>query len=210
MSTYAQLRADVGDWLARSDLTAVIPSLIRLAESDIADDIRVRDMIRRARATGTDSRYLALPIQYLEMRRLEIWPDSDRRYSLIQVTPENLQVLNLRDTSASSYNFAQRYAVHRELEFDAPIGTDTEVEMIYYRRYDALAADGDTNVTLQQNYPVYLYGSLLHAEPYLRNDERVPVWQAAYRRAVNQAMETEKRSRVNQGEARVSLSVATP
>ncbi len=207
---YGQLKADVQAWLARDDLSGQVMSFIALGEDDINNDLRVRDMIRRARAAGTDSRYLALPDNYLEMRRLEMWPDSDRRYSLIQVTPESLQVLNLRDTSTASYNTAHRYAVHREIEFDAPIGTDAEVEMVYYERYPRLSADTDTNWVLATNYALALYASLLHAEPYLRNDERISVWNSGYQKALGQIRETEERSRVNQAEARVMLSGATP
>lgn len=212
MSAYAQLQADIAATLARTDLTAVIPSFVTLAEQDIADDFRVRDMIRRARATGADpaSRYLPIPDGLLEFRRLEMWPDSDRRYSMIQVTPENLQVLNLRDTSTSSYNRAQRYTVHREIEFDAPIDDTAEIEMIYYVRYPALANDADTNWLLQNAYGAYLYGSLLHTTPYLRNPEMIPVFEAGYSRALTKTQRTEQRGRVNQAEARVMVSGATP
>ena len=210
MSTYGTLVNDVAGWLIRADLVDQIPSFVRLAENDIANDVRIRDMVRRARAAGADSRYLALPTGYLDMRRLEIWPDSDRHYSLVQVTPENLQILNLRDTSASSYNYAQRYTVHREIEFDAPIDASSQIEMIYYRRYDPLSDDADTNLLLANDYGCYLYGALKHAEPYLRNDERVGTWASLYREAVGKAMRTEMDSRVNRAEARVSISGATP
>lgn len=210
MSTYGQLKTDIADWLARGDLTAKIPTFVLLAENDIDDELRIRDMIRRARANGDDTRYLALPDGYLEMRRLNFWPDSARYYSLIQVTPENLQILNMRDTSTSSYNYPQRYTVHREIEFDVPVATDGEIEMIYYKRYAALADDADTNWVLQNAYGVYLYGALKQTAPYIRDDGRIATWEAGYRNAVNSTMRTELRSRVNKGEARVSVSGATP
>jgi len=210
VSTYAQLKTDIAEWLARGDLTAVIPTFVRLCETDINNDFRLLDMIRRARAAGADSRYLPIPDGLLEFRRMSYWPDADRVFSLIQVSPENLQVLDTVNTSTGSYQFPQRYTVHREIEFDAPASSDADIEMIYYVRYPALASDTDTNWILQNAYGAYLYGSLLHAKPYLRDEQSAAFVAAGYENAVQSTMKTEKRSRTNQAATRVSVSGATP
>lgn len=53
METYGQLKAAVADWLNREDLTAVIPSFIRLAESLIYRNLRCVDNEFTATYTST-------------------------------------------------------------------------------------------------------------------------------------------------------------
>ena len=49
-------------------------------------------------------------------------------------------------------------------------------------------------------YPnMMLYASLLEAEPFLRNDERIVTWQAFYDRALTAARKLEWNSRVGGG-----------
>jgi hypothetical protein len=40
----------------------------------------------------------------------------------------------------------------------------------------ALSADGDTNWLLTNHPDVYLYGSLVHTAPYLKDDARIALW----------------------------------
>ena len=40
ITTYAELKSSIANWLNRDDLTAVIPDFIALAEAQIARDIR--------------------------------------------------------------------------------------------------------------------------------------------------------------------------
>lgn len=46
MTTYATLKSDIAGWLLRDDLTAAIPSFIRLAEAAIRRDVRIRQMLK--------------------------------------------------------------------------------------------------------------------------------------------------------------------
>ena len=43
-----------------------------------------------------------------------------------------------------------------------------------------------TNWVLTSHPDVYLFGSLYQAAPYLKDDERVPVWESRYRSALDQ------------------------
>ena len=47
LSTYAELKASVADWLNRSDLTSAITDFVSLAESQMERDLRTRQMIVR-------------------------------------------------------------------------------------------------------------------------------------------------------------------
>ena len=40
ITTYAELKSSIANWLNRDDLTSVIPDFISLAEAQIARDVR--------------------------------------------------------------------------------------------------------------------------------------------------------------------------
>ena len=45
LANYADLTASVANWLNRTDLTAIIPDFVAMAESDISRDLRLRKQI---------------------------------------------------------------------------------------------------------------------------------------------------------------------
>ncbi len=51
------------------------------------------------------------------------------------------------------------------------------MEMDYYRKFDSLSTITTTNDMLTDNPDVYLYGALLEAEPFIKNDSRIQVWE---------------------------------
>lgn len=208
MSDYQTLQADIASWLARETLTAQIPTFIRLAEANHRRDLRIQAMMRRARAMGNGNQYLALPDGYLEMRRLRrvvSGDDNPRSGVLEQVTPEAFV--------ARAYGGNPRtYCVHREIELDAPIDAMQELEMVYYAPFAALGPSGtSTNWLLTNAYDAYLYGALAAAEPYLRNDERLPIWVSGYNGAIEALRAEDARGRINRGGQRLRLAgVSTP
>jgi hypothetical protein len=71
LSTYAELKSSVADWLNRSDLTTAIPDFISLAEAQMERKLRTRQMISRASAT-ISTEYSALPDDFLEVKSLKL------------------------------------------------------------------------------------------------------------------------------------------
>ena len=59
------------------------------------------------------------------------------------------------------------------------------LEIDYYSKVAALTDSATTNDMLTNNPDLYLYGSLLEAEPFLMNDQRVPLWLAAFEKAIS-------------------------
>ena len=60
-----------------------------------------------------------------------------------------------------------------------------QLEIDYYAKVADLTESATTNDMLTNNPDVYLYGSLLEAEPFLMNDQRVPMWLAAFEKAIS-------------------------
>jgi hypothetical protein len=57
-------------------------------------------------------------------------------------------------------------------------------EVLYYERVQPLDETNQSNWFTQYAPQALLYGTLLQAMPFLKNDERIPVWQSLYDKAV--------------------------
>lgn len=65
----------------------------------------------------------------------------------------------------------------------APTGS-ANVTMVYYARLEGVSENNSDNWLLNEHPDIYLYGTLLAAEAYLANDERLPLWKSAYDEAI--------------------------
>ena len=57
--------------------------------------------------------------------------------------------------------------------------------IVYYTRIAALSDSATSNWLLAAHPDIYLFGTLVEAEPYLKNDERMPMWTARLDKALN-------------------------
>jgi hypothetical protein len=57
-------------------------------------------------------------------------------------------------------------------------------QVLYYERNQPLDSANQSNWFTQYAPQALLYGSLLQAMPFLKNDERIPVWQAMYDKSI--------------------------
>ena len=62
---------------------------------------------------------------------------------------------------------------------------DYSFEILYYERVQPLDSTNQTNWFTVYAPQALLYGSLLQAMPYLKNDERIPMWQQQYDLIIN-------------------------
>lgn len=182
ITTYSELKTAVANWLHRADLTSYIPDFIAVAETMINDDVTIREMEKRATATAdTTTRYLALPTRFRIMRRLQLntSPISELDY---------IAHLQMNSVVKSGSGQPIYYSVvGSEIEFDIKPSSAYTVEMSYIEKVQALS-DSNTTNSILTNYPsIYLYGSLVAAEPYLANDQRITTWATLYQSAVDAA-----------------------
>lgn len=188
--TFASLQEDVRRYLERgsvadADVYAQIPSLINLAERQIASELKVQGFIDvltfnlvagqsvydkpdRWRTTVSmsfgdgatfESRVSILPRSYEYARAY--WPDST-----VQGAPEFY----------ADYDYSHWLIVPTP---DAAYPAEALVD-----RMPALLDDANQTNWLTDFAPqLLLYRTLLEASPFLKNDERIPVWQSLYDRA---------------------------
>ena len=75
--------------------------------------------------------------------------------------------------------------------------------MLYYKTFTALSDSATTNDMLTNNPDVYLYGTLLEAEPFLMNDERVGLWEKGVRQVIGDLQQQDDKDRHSGSEMRV-------
>ena len=84
LTTFAELKASIADWLNRSDLTTVIPDFITLAEHQMEREVRHYKMIERSNA-NLDSRYSQVPSGWLETIRFTLNTGDTYRLEMVSI-----------------------------------------------------------------------------------------------------------------------------
>lgn len=182
LSTYADLKAAVATWVNRSDLTSVIPDFVRLAESDLRNDVRVQAMEQLD--TGTlAGETLAHPSRFILARRLVVrdWP---RQF----VTAERYQELSYARAEEDVFT-----SIGQSLYILGGVSGDS-YSLVYTQAFAALSADGDTNWLLTNAPDVYLFGACKHAATYLASPTDEARFIALYTAAVARVNRQEQRA----------------
>ena len=195
LGTFTELKDAIADWLDRSDLTARIPDFIALAEARINRELRIRPMeVRSTMVTTADQQYFQLPGGYIQMRNMQL--NTNPTTPLEYITPEMLDRLYGSTTSGKPRAYS---LIGDEIQL-APIPDSTyTVEMAFYEKFTSLGDGTSGTVTsnwLTTNAPdLLLYGALMEAEPFIKNDERIPVWLSGYNNAIDKLQKADQRDR---------------
>jgi hypothetical protein len=180
VNTYAQLQSGIADWLMREDLGLVLPGFVRLAEAKINRRLRVRQMITRA-VSEVECQTLALPDDGLEsIRDTDKGEDNEHRLARLPMDEYPARIL----TTGQPVTYT---IVGRDMHFRKVPKEPTPIEVAYYAMVPALSETRTTNWLLQLWPDVYLYGALMHSATYLKDDSRLPVWEAMFETALAEA-----------------------
>jgi len=195
LTTYTELKASVADWLNRTDLTNVIPDFISLAEAQIERTLRTRQMIVRATAS-IDTEYSAMPADFLETKSIKL-----NTNPVTALVFESIDALDsLKSTTYISPGRPGYFGIVGGQIRVLPVPDSTyTAELIYYAKLSKLSSSVATNWLLTQAPDVYLYGSLMQAAPYLKDDSRVPVWAAIYTRGLEELQIADDRGATSGG-----------
>ena len=181
ITTYAELKSTITDFLNRDDLTAIASDFVTLAESNLARDIRHWRQEKRSTAE-IDTQYSAIPADFLQAVRFYVTSGETRPLELIS----QFQLLDRKYRNSNSSNEPAYYAITAgEIEvYPVPDGTYT-AELYYISKLAALSDTVTTNWLLEYYPDAYLYGSLVHSAPYLKDDSRLQIWAALYQSAID-------------------------
>jgi len=191
-TTYAELQTEIAGFLSRSDLTSKIPNFIAYAEAKLNRKLRLREMEQTATASYTSaSRFVALPAGFLELMNLRIKKasDADTKYERLKpVAPSRIHEF-YRDSAGCP----SRYCLRDQFELNREADQEYTLHMYYLKKWDIAS---DSSNWLLTDYPdAYVYGALVEAEMYVRNDKRVPAWKSMFREVMAELDDLDERSR---------------
>ena len=200
INTYATLQTAAANWLDRSDLTDRIPEFISLAEARFNRILRIRDMetVSTALSTVGGTREYSLPTGFVQMKEFHL--STDPITPLAYITPEMMSRLWAGSTKGKPKVFT---IIADNVRLGPNPDAVYTTSMLYYKTFTALSASNTTSDMLTNNPDVYLYGTLLEAEPFIMNDERVPLWLAAFEKAVSDIQNQDNKDRHSGSQLRV-------
>lgn len=192
LSTFAELKTAVADFLNRDDMAAIIPSFVALAEADM--NRKLRTIAQETRSTATlDAQYSQLPLDWLETISIRI-SGADTRLVLASLAEISDKRATYNDQAGKPTHYAH---VAGGLELYPTPDDEYTAELVYHAKITALTTDGSTNWVLTNHPDAYLYGALVHSAPYLKDDPRIEVWASLYAAAIasiNQASDAARYS----------------
>lgn len=175
--SYAGLKASVTDWLNRADIAAAVPDFIVLAEAEMARKLVMagapKEMIVRAEA-AIDDEYETTPTDFMGGVSIAIQGSTT---PLDFSRPEDIASYKLLYPSQTG-NPTNYAVLGTEFQF-WPAPADTlMVDLVYIQRFPSLNDSITSNWLLTLHPDAYLYHALIQSAPYLKDDERLQVWQS--------------------------------
>lgn len=199
--TYTSLAADIESYLERTDTATVdkIPTFIMLAEQVIASQIKFLGNLTVNESTMVQGDpVIAKPARWHKTVSMNVTvagvknPVFLRKYEYLrEYWPEA--------TNEDVPKFYADYDYTHWLIAPTPADAYT-FEVLYYERVQPLDVSNQTNWFTEYAPQALLYGSLLQAMPFLKNDERMPMWRAEYDLIIN-TLKTEDLQRIGDRQA---------
>jgi hypothetical protein len=193
--TYDSLTSTVLQYLERQDAAVVeaIPTFITLCEFEIAQEIKTLGQLTVANSTVTiNEPTLAKPARWRKTVSMSI----NNGTTMEPVFLRKFEYLknywpNVTETGLPKYYADTDY----EHWYLAPTPSQAYTfEVLYYERIAPLSSTNQTNWLTQYAPNAMLYGTLLQAMPFLKNDARA-IFQQKYTEAIT-ALKTEDVARV--------------
>lgn len=184
LDTYDNLKTAIAQWLVRDDITSDIVDFVTLCEDEIAR--RVETEFERRDTITLDAEVVTLPSDVREITSLALDLTSGRGPIDI-MAPEQLTIYKAASGNLTGYPRRAAITTNGTELILAPVPDVAYVaEIIYATKLDRLSSTVPTNWILDDNSDVYLYGSLIHSAPFLKDDQRVPTWETRFEKGLAQ------------------------
>lgn len=177
---YSEITERIADWMDRDDLTARIPYFIELAEERMNRALRVRQMESALAATAITDNIITPAANVIDVKVLWV-PNYER-------TP--LKPQGLESVIAGGYEgIPTMYAWDgADLRFDG--GGD--VQGVLYVRIPALGT-ADTNWVSEGPWSLYLWGALMEAALFMKDDAAASTWEGRFMQALDEVRGNDQR-----------------
>lgn len=183
LESYADLQIVAAEWLNRRDLANAVPLYITLAEAELRRRLRTKKF---RQALTIDAEIVNLPAECAELLSIFL------RTSVVALDkPLDIGTAEMfAEARARAGGIAGRPAfgtvIGSQLLVAPSPDQDYEAEIWFGAKIDPLSGSNATNWLLSEHPDIYLHATLLQAEPYLKNDERVELWRVALDRGIEQ------------------------
>ena len=174
--TYDNLIADVISYMERNDaqFVAQIPSLIGLAESAIAAELKTYLQMTVVETTLLEDQViLAKPARWRKTVSLK----SNGKPVLMRSQDYIAQYQSESDPGVPLYYAEYDY---NNWAFAPAPDADYPVEIIYYSEIQPLDTTNQQNLFTREAPQAMLFGTLLQAQGYLKALDKLPVWKSYY------------------------------
>ncbi len=159
--TYSELQTNVAKYLHRTDIAALVPSFIALAEAYLFRELQVKELQISVTGTTTDE-YADLPADFGTLSRLTA-TIGGREYSLdYKAQPESAH-RTYPDSFALENNKLRIWGA----------GTGQAYKLYYIPDVLPLSASVPTNWLLDNAADLYLYASALEGAKHVRNQGEI-------------------------------------
>jgi len=179
--TYSSLVADISSYLERTDQATLekIPTFIMLAEQVIAAEIKFLGNLTPMTSTlVANQAVIDKPARWHKTVSMNVTVNGVRQPVFLRKY-EYLREYWPDPTETGAPRYYADYDYTHWLIAPTP-DVAYNFEVLYYERIQPLDSSNQTNWFTIYAPQALLYGSLLQAMPFLKNDERIPMWQAQY------------------------------
>ena len=194
--TYDSLTENISSYLERTDTATLekIPLFIMLAEQIIASEIKFLGNLTVNTAFMVDGDpVIPKPARWHKTVSMNVLVDGEKQPVLLRKY-EYLREYWPDGTKTDVPKFYADYDYTHWLVAPTP-NAAYSFEVLYYQRSQPLSSANQTNWLTEYAPQALLYGSLLQAMPFLKNDDRLPMWQAQYQQ-VMQTLKSEDQQRL--------------
>ena len=179
--TYDSLVADIESYLERTDQATIqkIPTFIMLAEQVMAAELKFLGNLTVATSTMVPGQAtIDKPARWRKTVSINITVDGKRQPVFLRKY-EYLREYWPDPAQTETPKYYCDYDYTHWLIAPTP-DVAYNYEVLYYERIQPLDSSNQTNWFTIYAPQALLYGALLQAMPFLKNDERIPMWQQQY------------------------------
>lgn len=196
-ASYGTLKTDVANWLARTDLTALIPKFIEYGLARVNDELAANGGIpdqdnMSFAVTTAGSEILLMGATAHEGRVRGVWLGDD-----LLLEADYNRLVDAYGGSSGPRGKPQAYAIY---DYDKMLlrpvpDQGYSIQWMYAQRYLMFSNDNDSNFLLLNGGPLLLYAALTEAEGVLYDDPRIQTWGAMYDRAMQRFLKAHDRAK---------------
>ena len=176
LATYSDLQTQIGNWLERADLAAVIPDFVTLFEAYANRRLRTRQMETMATLTTVQG-IATIPSDYLVYRSVTWNGDTPRELAYAEPTWFRAYFAVTEDEDPNITGTPTIWTIDQGTVFSCmPIDDSANILFRYWQQIPALSST--VNWLYAAHPDVYLFGCLVEAQAFVLDAEKAILFKA--------------------------------